>query len=90
MEGHQVSKRPLVAPRDLDRGACVGADPTLFDVTFGDLVFDALSYCDRCDVSASCEDWVQPRRSHYDGVAAGKVWRDGTEVDPCLFSIEGE
>lgn len=85
-----MSKRPLVAPRGLEKAACVGADPTIFDVTFGDTVFDALSYCDRCDVSPLCEDWVQPRRSHYDGVAAGKVWRDGAEIDPAMFNIEGE
>jgi len=77
-------------PRDLDEAACKGADPTLFDATFGDLVFDALSYCDRCDVRGSCLDYVQPHRFYYDGVVAGRVWRNGLEIEPELFKIEGE
>jgi WhiB family redox-sensing transcriptional regulator len=70
--------------------ACKGADPTLFDATFGDLVFDALSYCDRCDVREPCLDYVMPHRTYFDGVVAGKVWRGGIEVDPALFNLEGD
>lgn len=60
--------------------ACLGADPRLFEATSGDRVLDALSYCDRCPVIPECEDVVKPRRSYFDGVAAGKVWRDGRVV----------
>ena len=77
-------------PWSLQRAACKGADPVLFDETFGERVFDALSYCDRCSVIPECEDYVQPRRSYYDGVCAGKVWRGGVRVDPVLFEYEGE
>jgi hypothetical protein len=69
--------------------ACVGADPKLFDHNGGDQVWTALSYCERCSVTRACEDYVKPRKSWYDGVVAGKVWREGTLVDPGMFS-EGE
>jgi hypothetical protein len=29
-----------------------------------------------------CDTFVKPRKSFYDGVAAGKVWRNGRIVDP--------
>lgn len=64
-------------PRHLDEAACIGADPRLFDANTGERMHDALSYCDRCPVIPECEDHVRPRRSHFDGVAAGKVWREG-------------
>jgi WhiB family transcriptional regulator, redox-sensing transcriptional regulator len=60
--------------------ACLSADPRLFEATYGELVLDALSYCERCPVTRECEDLVKPRRSYFDGVAAGKVWRDGRVI----------
>jgi len=60
--------------------ACLGADPRLFEATAGDAAADALSYCERCPVTRECEDLVRPRRSYFDGVAAGRVWRDGRVI----------
>ena len=60
--------------------ACLGADPRLFEAHSGDAAADALSSCERCPVRPECEDLVRPRRSYFDGVAAGKVWRDGRVV----------
>lgn len=60
--------------------ACLGADPRLFEAISGDRAADALSYCERCPVIPECEDVVKPRRSYFDGVAAGKVWRDGRVI----------
>ena len=60
--------------------ACLGADPRLFDAMSGEIVLTALSYCERCPVIPLCEDVVRPRRSLFDGVAAGKVWREGRVV----------
>jgi WhiB family redox-sensing transcriptional regulator len=77
-------------PWSLQQAACKGSNPVLFDATFGDPVFDALSYCYRCPVIPECLDYVLPHRSYFDGVAAGKVWRGGTEVEPVLFEYEGE
>lgn len=65
--------------------ACYGADPALFDATSGPAVEDALSYCDRCTVIRECLDHVKPKKSYFDGVAAGKVWRDGAQIDLALF-----
>lgn len=71
----------------LEQAACNGADPRLFDAMSGDAVDDALSYCDRCVVTAQCEDYVRPKRSYYDGVVAGKVWRNGVPIEPGLFDL---
>jgi WhiB family redox-sensing transcriptional regulator len=70
----------------LPDAACNGADPRLFDATSGELVEDALSYCDRCPVVKECEEVVRPKRSYFDGVAAGKVWKDGARVELALFN----
>ena len=83
----KLSPRPA---RSLDQAACKGANPGLFDAIAGDLVFDALSYCERCKVTTECFEYVAPSRSYFDGVAAGRLWRNGVETDPVLFSIEGE
>jgi hypothetical protein len=72
-------------PRELMQAACKGANADLFDATEGDEVEDALSYCDRCPVTQTCEDYVQPRRSYFDGVCGGKVWRNGKRHTPGLF-----
>lgn len=76
--------------RSLDRAACKGANPALFDAVAGDRVFDALSYCERCPVIEACCDYVQPSRSYFDGVAAGRLWRNGRETEPGMFHIEGD
>jgi WhiB family redox-sensing transcriptional regulator len=69
----------------LMEAACKGADPSLFDFFDGERVEDALSYCDRCTVIEECLAYVSPRRSYFDGVAAGKVWRNGRPYVPGLF-----
>ena len=65
-----------------DAAACRDADPQLFDAMSGPKVFDALSYCDRCEVVRECETFVRPRKSFFDGVAASKVWRNGDRIWP--------
>ena len=69
----------------LMEAACKGANPQLFDFYEGTQVDDALSYCDRCPVIQECLDYVSPRRSYFDGVCAGKVWRNGSPHIPGLF-----
>lgn len=70
----------------LEGAACAGADPVLFDAVGGDAAADALSYCDRCAVTRECEDLVKPRRSYFDGVAAGRIWHNGKPAEPGLFA----
>lgn len=78
---------PKPSPR-LEQAACKGANPQLFDFFEGNQIDDALSYCDRCPVTEECWEYVSPRRSYFDGVCAGKVWRNGRQHTPGLF--EGE
>jgi len=82
--------KPPPVPRALQDAACKGAEPALFDAVAGEQVFDALSYCERCTVTGPCEAYVMPARSYFDGVAAGRLWRNGIETEPGLFHIEGE
>jgi len=77
------------APRSLMHAACKGANPDLFNATSGSVVFDALSYCDRCDVIQECHDYVRPVKSLFDGVCAASVWCNGLVIQPALFD-EGE
>lgn len=69
----------------LASGACVDADSDLFDAVGGQKAQEALNYCSVCIVIGACDDWVKPRKSFFDGVAAGKVWRDGRPVEAGLF-----
>lgn len=70
----------------LEGAACIGVDPKLFNATTGDEAEDALSYCDRCPVTQACEDLIRPRKSYYDGIAAGRIWKDGAPVELALFA----
>lgn len=83
-------KMPLEPSYRLMQAACKGADPSLFDHYEGDEVDDALSYCDRCPVIQECEEYVSPRRSYFDGVCGGKIWRNGHPHTPGLFEGESE
>ena len=59
------------------KAPCREADPWLFDQFNLDLVQPALNYCSRCIFWEECESLVQPKPNFYDGVVAGKVWRNG-------------
>ena len=67
---------------DLSAAACVGADPLYFDDFTYPAAHVALSYCERCPMTAVCLEIVRPQKSHYDGVAGGVVWRNGYRVRP--------
>jgi len=56
---------------------CRDADPWLFDQYQLDLAQPGLAYCQRCPFWENCDELVKPRQSHYDGISAGKVWRNG-------------
>ena len=59
------------------KAPCREADPWLFDQFNLDLAQPALNYCSTCIFWQECESLVQPKPSFYDGVVAGKVWRNG-------------
>ncbi len=61
----------------IDDAPCRSADPWLFDQHQIDLAQPALQYCKRCIFWDNCDALVKPRASSYDGVCAGRVWRNG-------------
>ena len=61
----------------VSKAPCREADPWLFDQFNLDLAQPALNYCSRCIFWQECESLVQPKPNFYDGVVAGKVWRNG-------------
>ena len=61
----------------VSKAPCRDADPWLFDQFNLDLVQPALNYCSRCIFWQECDSLVQPKTNFYDGVVAGKVWRNG-------------
>ena len=64
----------------VSKAPCREADPWLFDQFNLDLAQPALNYCSRCIFWQECDSLVQPKPSFYDGVVAGKVWRNGRIV----------
>jgi WhiB family redox-sensing transcriptional regulator len=61
--------------------ACIEADPSLFDATGGVLARYALDYCRKCDVKKECEQFVNPKKSFFEGVCGGKVWLNGRNIN---------
>ena len=59
------------------KAPCREADPWLFDQFNLDLAQPALNYCSTCVFWQECDSLVQPKSNFYDGVVAGKVWRNG-------------
>ncbi len=59
------------------KAPCREADPWLFDQFNLDLAQPALNYCSRCIFWEECESLVQAKPSFFDGVVAGKIWRNG-------------
>lgn len=67
----------------LRAAACIGSDPQLFDAISWPDAEPALKICSHCPVKEVCERHVlgsRPRNSFFDGVAGGRVWRDGLVV----------
>lgn len=61
----------------VEKAPCRNADPWLFDQSEIDLALPGLQYCKVCPFWQDCDDLVAPAKSHYEGIAAGKVWRNG-------------
>jgi len=61
----------------LSNAPCRDSDPWLFDQYQLDLAQPGLAYCRNCKFWNDCDSLVKPESSHYDGIAAGKVWRNG-------------
>lgn len=56
---------------------CADKDPWLFDQTEIDMALPAFQICKSCSYWQKCEDLLEPKRNYYDGICAGKMWRNG-------------
>ena len=56
---------------------CARKDPWLFDQMQIDMAIPALQICKGCSFWQNCEDLLEPKRSYYDGICGGKVWKNG-------------
>lgn len=71
---------PLSVLLSASRPACAGLDPgTVFARRLKDAV-PALRACARCRLHEACEQAVDPAESWFDGVCAGRLWRNGRPV----------
>ena len=61
----------------VDEAPCRNSDPWLFDQHQIDLAMSALQICKGCPFWQNCNDLVEPKSNYFDGVCAGKVWRNG-------------
>ena len=61
----------------VEQAPCRNSDPWLFDQYQLDLAQPGLALCRNCIFWKECDALVKPASSHFDGIAAGKVWRNG-------------
>ncbi|MFZ5850530.1 MAG: WhiB family transcriptional regulator [Actinomycetota bacterium] len=77
-----------------ERAACLDAPPEWFEATEYHHATQALALCAACPVVDLCDYVVAPAESYFDGVAAGRVWRNGADVaevrrDPSPYATCG-
>ncbi|MFI8518984.1 WhiB family transcriptional regulator [Streptomyces sp. NPDC085481] len=62
--------------------ACAGLSPSVVFSRRGKEAAPALRACTVCPVRRECEAAVAPAESWFDGVCAGRLWRNGRPVKP--------
>ncbi|WP_327296123.1 MULTISPECIES: WhiB family transcriptional regulator [unclassified Streptomyces] len=60
--------------------ACLGLPPEAVFARRPAEAARALTACARCPVAQQCEETVAPESSWFDGVCAGRLWRNGRTV----------
>ncbi|MFF5633859.1 WhiB family transcriptional regulator [Streptomyces sp. NPDC012825] len=60
--------------------ACSGLPPHVVFSKRKKEALPALMACERCPVVQRCEEAVAPAESFFDGVSAGRLWRNGRPV----------
>ncbi|MEU0990586.1 WhiB family transcriptional regulator [Streptomyces sp. NPDC005953] len=60
--------------------ACAGLPPHIVFARRESEARPALRACERCPVTRRCEESVAPAASFFDGVSAGRLWRNGRVV----------
>ncbi|MEU0276184.1 WhiB family transcriptional regulator [Streptomyces sp. NPDC006307] len=61
--------------------ACAGLPPQVVFARRPADAAPALRACARCRVTRECEETVDPARTWFDGVSAGRLWHNGRPVD---------
>ncbi|AZK95938.1 MULTISPECIES: WhiB family transcriptional regulator [Streptomyces] len=74
-----VSESPA-SPRWRTAAACAGLPPQIIFARREAEARPALEACRRCPVARRCEESVAPAESYFDGVSAGRLWRNGRLV----------
>ncbi|MER5736642.1 WhiB family transcriptional regulator [Streptomyces sp. NPDC002262] len=62
--------------------ACAGLSPSVVFARRERQAAPALEACAACPVARECEEAVAPAESWFDGVCAGRLWRNGRAVKP--------
>ncbi|MFE3072015.1 WhiB family transcriptional regulator [Streptomyces sp. NPDC059247] len=62
--------------------ACADLSPTVVFARRAKEAAPALRACGGCPVRHECETAVAPAESYFDGVCAGRLWRNGRPADP--------
>jgi WhiB family redox-sensing transcriptional regulator len=60
--------------------ACAGLPPQVVFSTRPAQALPALSACGGCPVRQECEETIAPADTWFDGVCAGRLWRNGRPV----------
>ncbi|MER8042293.1 WhiB family transcriptional regulator [Streptomyces sp. NPDC094032] len=74
---HQPDSSPWQAA-----AACADLSPSVVFSRRGKEAAPALRACAVCPVRRECETAVAPAESWFDGVCAGRLWRNGRPVKP--------
>ncbi|MFF5425894.1 MULTISPECIES: WhiB family transcriptional regulator [unclassified Streptomyces] len=61
--------------------ACAGLSPSVVFARRAKEAAPALHACAGCPVRRECEAAVAPAESYFDGVCAGRLWRNGRPAD---------
>ncbi|MEU2231373.1 WhiB family transcriptional regulator [Streptomyces vietnamensis] len=61
--------------------ACAGLSPSVVFARRAKEAAPALRACAGCPVRSECEAAVAPAESYFDGVCAGRLWRNGRPAD---------
>ncbi|WUD73603.1 hypothetical protein OG937_18895 [Streptomyces sp. NBC_00510] len=79
-----MSLRSPYEPQPPQAAACAGLPPSVVFARHAREALPALLACGRCPIRAGCEEVVDPEHSWFDGVCAGRLWRNGrvTAVAP--------
>ncbi|MFF8276738.1 WhiB family transcriptional regulator [Streptomyces lateritius] len=78
---------PFDSPAWQAAAACAGLSPAVVFSRRAKQAAPALRACTNCLVRRECEEAVAPAESFFDGVCAGRLWRNGRPVPPSRTGV---